>query len=60
VFLPPDNPETIAKNEQAPTSKSVAEAQLANINVGTRPEVIAARSSSRSRPSEHGIGAKNL
>ena len=38
-----DNPETIAKNEQALAARIVAEAQLANVNVGTRPEVIAAR-----------------
>ncbi|MFY9624570.1 MAG: hypothetical protein WAJ91_09325 [Rhodoplanes sp.] len=38
-----DNPETLAKDEQALAAKLVAEAQLANINVGTRPEVIAAR-----------------
>jgi HlyD family secretion protein len=38
-----DNPETIAKREQAVAAKAVADAQLANINVGTRAEVIAAR-----------------
>ena len=38
-----DNPETIAKHEQSLAAKIVSEAQLANINVGTRPEVIAAR-----------------
>jgi len=38
-----DNPETLAKNEQALAAKVVAEAQLANINAGTRAEVIAAR-----------------
>jgi len=43
VLVRIDNPETIAKNEQALAAKLVAEAQLANINVGTRPEVIAAR-----------------
>ena len=35
-----DNPETLAKHEQALAAKVVAEAQIANINVGTRPEVI--------------------
>ena len=38
-----DNPETLAKLKQAVAAKVVAEARLANINVGTRPEVIAAR-----------------
>ena len=38
-----DNPETLAKNEQAIAAKIVAEAQLANVKVGTRVEVIAAR-----------------
>jgi HlyD family secretion protein len=43
VLVKIDNPETIAKNEQALATKVVAEAQLANINAGTRAEVIAAR-----------------
>jgi HlyD family secretion protein len=43
VLVRIDNPETIAKNEQTLAAKIVAAAQLANINVGTRPEVIAAR-----------------
>src|SRR3974390_357483 len=43
VLVRIDNPETIANNDQALAAKIVAEAQLANINVGTRPEVIAAR-----------------
>jgi HlyD family secretion protein len=43
VLLRIDNPETIAKHEQAVAAKVVADAQLANINVGTRAEVIAAR-----------------
>jgi len=44
-----DNPETIAKNEQAVAAKVVADAQLANINVGTRVEVIAARKAALER-----------
>src|SRR5262249_43279666 len=40
VLVRIDNPETIAKHQQAVAAKIVAEAQLANINVGTRPEVI--------------------
>src|SRR5271166_5359508 len=43
VLVKIDNPETLAKNEQALAAKIVAEAQLANIKVGTRVEVIAAR-----------------
>jgi HlyD family secretion protein len=38
-----DNPETLAKREQAMAAKAVADAQLVNIDVGTRAEVIAAR-----------------
>jgi HlyD family secretion protein len=43
VLVKIDNPETIAKRTQAIAAKTVAEAQLANIRVGTRAEVIAAR-----------------
>ena len=43
VLVKIDNPETIAKHQQALAAKVVAEAQLANINAGTRVEVIAAR-----------------
>jgi HlyD family secretion protein len=43
VLVRIDNPETLAKLKQAVAAKVVAQAQLANINVGTRPEVIAAR-----------------
>ena len=43
VLVRIDNPETVAKNEQALAAKVVAEAQLANIHAGTREEVIAAR-----------------
>jgi HlyD family secretion protein len=49
VLVRIDNPETIAKNEQALAAKVVAEAQLANINVGTRAEVIAARKAALER-----------
>jgi HlyD family secretion protein len=49
VLVRIDNPETIAKNEQALAAKLVAEAQLANINVGTRAEVIAARKAALER-----------
>jgi HlyD family secretion protein len=43
VLVRIDNPETVAKHEQALAAKIVADAQLANINAGTRSEVIAAR-----------------
>src|SRR5262245_6179370 len=49
VLVRIDNPETIAKREQALAAKAVAEAQLANINVGTRVEVIAARKAAHER-----------
>ena len=38
-----DNPETVAKLEQMKAAMAVAEAQLANVLVGTRVETIAAR-----------------
>src|SRR5262249_43544554 len=49
VLVRIDNPETIAKNEQALAAKIVAEAQLVNINAGTRAEVIAARKAALER-----------
>src|SRR5262245_36249649 len=49
VLVRIDNPETIAKHEQAVAAKVVADAQLANINVGTRAEVIAARKAALDR-----------
>jgi HlyD family secretion protein len=49
VLVKIDNPETVAKNEQAVAAKAVAAAQLANINVGTRVEVIAARKAALER-----------
>src|ERR1700722_12046320 len=49
VLVKIDNPETLAKNEQAAAAKVVAEAQLANINVGTRKEVIAAKKAAMER-----------
>ena len=44
-----DNPETVAKLEQMKAAKAVAEAQLANVLVGTRVEVIAARKAEMER-----------
>lgn len=38
-----DNPETVAKRDQMVAAKAVAEAQLANVLVGTRAETVAAR-----------------
>ena len=49
VLVRIDNPETLAKHEQAAAAKIVAEAQLANIHAGTRPEVIAARKAALER-----------
>jgi HlyD family secretion protein len=49
VLVRIDNPETIAKHEQTLAAKLVAEAQLANINAGTRAEVIAARNAAYGR-----------
>jgi HlyD family secretion protein len=43
VLVKIDNPETVAKLEQMRAAMAVAEAQLANVLVGTRTEVIAAR-----------------
>src|ERR1700736_4785847 len=49
VLVRIDNPETIAKHEQSVAAKIVSEAQVANINVGTRPEIIAARKAALER-----------
>jgi HlyD family secretion protein len=49
VLVRIDNPETIAKHAQAVSAKLIADAQLANINVGTRVEVIAARKAALDR-----------
>src|ERR1700737_1917498 len=49
VLVRIDNPETLAKHDQSVAAKIVSEAQLANINVGTRPEVIAARKAALER-----------
>jgi HlyD family secretion protein len=49
VLVRIDNPETLAKHEQALAAKVVADAQLANIKAGTRAEVIAARKAAYER-----------
>jgi HlyD family secretion protein len=49
VLVRIDNPETLAKHEQALAAKVVAEAQLANIRAGTRAEVVAARKAAYER-----------
>jgi HlyD family secretion protein len=49
VLVRIDNPETFAKHDQALAAKVVADAQLANINAGTRAEVIAARKAAYER-----------
>ena len=43
VLVRIDNPETVAKLDQMKAAMVVAEAQLANVLVGTRAEVVAAR-----------------
>jgi HlyD family secretion protein len=49
VLVRIDNPETVAKHAQALAAKGVAEAQLANIQAGTRAELIAARKAAMER-----------
>ena len=49
VLVRIDNPETIAKHEQMVAAKAVAEAQLANILVGTRAETVAAKKAEMER-----------
>ncbi|QIG52398.1 HlyD family efflux transporter periplasmic adaptor subunit [Nordella sp. HKS 07] len=49
VLVKIDNPETLARHEQAVAAKAVAEAQLANIAAGTRAEVIAQRKAALER-----------
>ena len=49
VLVRIDSPETLAKHEQALAAKVVADAQLANIRAGTRPEIIAARKAALDR-----------
>lgn len=49
VLVRIDNPETLAKHEQMKAAKAVADAQLANVLVGTRVETIAARKAEMER-----------
>src|ERR1700742_475998 len=49
VLVQIDNPETVAKLEQMKAAKAVADAQLANILVGTRAETIAAKKAEMER-----------
>jgi HlyD family secretion protein len=49
VLVRIDNPETVAKLEQMKAAKAVADAQLANVLVGTRVETIAARKAEMER-----------
>jgi HlyD family secretion protein len=58
VLVRIDNPETLAKHEQALAAKVVAEAQLANINAGTRAEVIAAKKAAYERAQASVVLAK--
>ena len=58
VLVRIDNPETLAKHDQALAAKVVAESQLANINAGTRAEVIAARKAALERAQASVVLAK--
>jgi HlyD family secretion protein len=58
VLVRIDNPETLAKHEQALAAKIVADAQLANINAGTRQETIAARKAALERAQASVVLAK--
>jgi HlyD family secretion protein len=49
VLVRIDNPETLAKHGQMTAAKAVADAQLANVLVGTRVEVVAARKAALER-----------
>jgi HlyD family secretion protein len=49
VLVTIDNPETVAKLEQMKAAKAVAEAQLANVLIGTRVETVAARKAEMER-----------
>jgi HlyD family secretion protein len=49
VLVRIDNPETLAKHDQQLAARIVAEAQLANIDAGTRAEVIATRKAALER-----------
>src|SRR5215475_8872626 len=49
VLVRIDNPETLAKFEQMKAAKAVADAQLANVLVGTRVETIAAKKAEMER-----------
>src|ERR1700742_3832212 len=49
VLVRIDNPETVAKLEQMKAAKAVADAQLANVLVGTRAETIAAKKAEMER-----------
>jgi HlyD family secretion protein len=49
VLVRIDNPETVAKLDQMKAAKAVADAQLANVLVGTRVEIIAARKAEMER-----------
>jgi HlyD family secretion protein len=49
VLVRIDNPETLAKHEQMKAASAVADAQLANVLVGTRVETIAAKQAEMER-----------
>ena len=61
VLVRIDNPETVAKLEQMKAAKAVADAQLANVLVGTRVETIArAEGGNGARAGRACAGAEDL
>nr|WP_157872550.1 efflux RND transporter periplasmic adaptor subunit [Bradyrhizobium sp. ORS 278] len=58
VLVSIDNPETVAKRDQMVAGKAVAEAQLANVLAGTRPETVAARKAELERAQANRILAQ--
>ncbi|MGY4473072.1 HlyD family secretion protein [Bradyrhizobium sp. USDA 3364] len=58
VLVRIDNPETLAKQDQMRAAKAVADAQLANVLIGTRVETIAARKAEMERAEAAQVLAK--
>ena len=58
VLVSIDNPETVAKFEQMKAAMAVAEAQLANVLVGTRVKTIAARKAELERAQRNSESAQ--
>jgi len=58
VLVQIDNPELLAKLEEAKASKGVADAELAHIHAGTRAETVAARKAAVDRASADAVLAQ--